>query len=201
LSSRPERSVAEGPAVSSGSQTLKALINVAFYGTAEAVVFVRETHRLYSWDQFSHNSVYSLGASANMLTYRLAKILSRAILSLTAAAVLTFTISLHAQQTSIVKLMVEKKPGASDGRAMAAVKGPMKVKGKVVIGEKTGRIATKAVQAWIIMDGQGALLLLSPEKKDQPYRLRYYQLDVGKGRLLGHVPFTEGTIAVRTLPT
>ena len=45
------------------------------------------------------------------------------------------------------------------------------------------------------MDGQGALLLLSPERKDQPYRLRYYQLDAGKGRLLGHVPFAEATIA------
>ncbi len=130
-----------------------------------------------------------------MFTYRSAKILCRAIFSLTTAAVLLVSISLHAQQTSIVKLVVEKKPGASEGQAMATVKGPMKVKGKVIIGEKKGRIAAKAVQAWIIMEGQGALLLLSPEKKDQPYRLRYYQLDAGKGRLLGRVPFAEGSIA------
>jgi hypothetical protein len=130
-----------------------------------------------------------------MLTHRLTKMLPRAMLTLAAASLLPVTHSLQAQQTSIVKLVVEKKPGSSEGRAMATVKGPMKVKGKAVIGEKTGRIATKAVQAWTIMDGQGALLLLSPEKRDAPYRLRYYQLDAGKGRLLGHVPFAEGNIA------
>ena len=37
------------------------------------------------------------------------------------------------------------------------------------------------------LDGQGALLLLSPEKKGLANRLRYYELDAGKGRLLGHV--------------
>jgi hypothetical protein len=109
--------------------------------------------------------VYSLEANANMLMCRLAKMLPRAILMLIVAAVLPVTISLQAQQTSIVKLIVEKKPGASEGRAMATVRGPFKVKGKVVISEKTGRIATHAVQAWIIMDGEGALLLLTPEKK------------------------------------
>jgi hypothetical protein len=112
------------------------------------------------------------------------------------AALLPVTLC-HAQQSSIVKLTVEKKPGALDGRAMATVKGPAKVKGKVVITEKTGRIATQAIQAWIVLDGQGALLLLSPEKKGLPSRLRYYELDAGKGRLLGHLPFQEATIAER----
>jgi hypothetical protein len=86
------------------------------------------------------------------------------MLTLAAAALLPVTLALQEQQMSMVKLIVGKKPGASEGRAMATVKGPLKVKGKVVIGEKTGRIATKAVRAWIIMDGQGPLLLLSPEK-------------------------------------
>jgi hypothetical protein len=40
---------------------------------------------------------------------------------------------------------------------------------------------------------QGALLLLSPEKKGGQYQLRYYQLDEGKGRLLGDVPFAQAT--------
>jgi hypothetical protein len=92
----------------------------------------------------------------------------RVYLVLMFAALLTVTLCLHAQQSSIVKLTVEKKPGALDGRAMATVKGPAKVKGKVVITEKTGRIATQAIQAWIVLDGQGALLLLSPEKKACP---------------------------------
>jgi hypothetical protein len=65
----------------------------------------------------------------------------------------------------------------------------------VVITEKTGRIATQAIQAWIVLDGQGALLLLSPEKKGLPNRLRYYELDAGKGRLLGRLPLQEATIA------
>ena len=139
--------------------------------------------------------MYSLEANENMPRHFLAQMLRRAIHALAAAALLPATISLHAQQSSIVKLTVEKKPGAPDGRAMATVKGPAKIKGKIVITDKTGHIAKHAEQAWIIMGGQGALLLLSPQKKGLPHRLRYYELDAGKGRLLGHVPFSDGTIA------
>src|SRR5580692_2963902 len=120
-----------------------------------------------------------------------------ALLMLTAAVMMPAVICVHAQQSSIVKLTVEKKPGAHDGQAMATVKGPAKVKGKIVVTEKTGRIATHALQAWIILDGQGALLLLSPEKNGMPNRLRYYELDAGKGRLLGHVPLSDATIVER----
>ena len=121
----------------------------------------------------------------------------REYLLLMFAALLPVTLCLRAQQSSIVKLTVEKKLGALDGRAMATVKGPAKVKGKVVITENTGRIASQAIQAWIVLDGQGALLLLSPEKKGLSNRLRYYELDAGKGRLLGRLPFQEATIAER----
>lgn len=37
---------------------------------------------------------------------------------------------LHAQQSSLVELIVENKPGANEGRAMATGKGPLKQKGK-----------------------------------------------------------------------
>src|SRR3984957_12598514 len=120
-----------------------------------------------------------------------------ALLMLITVAVMPGPICLYGQQSSIVKLTVDKKPGAHEGQAMATVKGPAKVKGKIVITEKTGRIATHALQAWIILDGQGALLLLSPEKQGLSNRLRYYELDAGKGRLLGHVPLTEATIVER----
>lgn len=50
------------------------------------------------------------------------------------------------------------------------------------------------------MSGHGALLLLSPVKQGQPYRLRYYQLDEGKGRLLGLVPFSNA-VMVESLDT
>ena len=66
----------------------------------------------------------------------------------------------------------------------------------MVITEKMGRIATQAIHAGIVLDGQGTLLL-SPEKKGLPNRPRYYELDAGKGRLLGHFPFEEATIAKR----
>jgi hypothetical protein len=72
---------------------------------------------------------------------------------------------LEAQSAVIVKLVIVKKPGAPDGKAMATVKALINVKGKANMGEKTGHIATHARQAWIILHGQGALLLLSPQKK------------------------------------
>jgi LssY C-terminus len=131
-----------------------------------------------------------------MLSHRFALTLRRALL-VVAAAGIPGPLYLYAQQASIVKLAIEKKPGSPDGRALAIVKGPSKIKGKIVVTEKTGRIATHAIQAWTIMNGQGALLLLSPERKGLPNRLRYYQLDAGKGRLLGNVPLDQGTVAER----
>jgi hypothetical protein len=117
-------------------------------------------------------------------------------------AILAFAgFRLEAQSAVIVKLEIVKKPGAPDGLAMATVKAPLNVKSKVTMGEKTGHIATHARQAWIIMNGQGALLLLSPEKKGGQYQLRYYQLDEGKGRLLGDVPFAEATMKELQAPS
>lgn len=45
---------------------------------------------------------------------------------------------------------------------------------------------------------RGALLLQSPQKQDGQYRLRYYQLDQGKGRLLGLVPFSKAALVEST---
>jgi hypothetical protein len=89
----------------------------------------------------------------------------------------------------ISTITVLKKPGKTDGRAMATVNG------------KTGSIAAHALQAWTIQQGQGALLLLSPLKKNQPYRVRYYELDAGKSRLLGGVPFAQATMLESTSTT
>lgn len=111
-------------------------------------------------------------------TYKIARVV------LSAAAML-FGISTTAsaqQRLLITKLTVVKKPGQSDGLALATV------------GTRTGRIASHALQGWIVLGGNGAVLLLSPEKKDAPYRLRYYQEDEGKGRLLGYVPFREAQL-------
>ena len=83
----------------------------------------------------------------------------------------------------ITNITVVIKPGKLSGRAMATVKG------------KTANIAANTVQAWTIQQGQGALLLLAPLKKGQPYRVRYYELDAGKSRLLGYVPFAQAKLA------
>lgn len=118
----------------------------------------------------------------------------RALLTMVAAVTLLGASSVAAQQTTITHLRVEKKPGAADGRAMATVTGSATVKGKVVAAERTGRIADHAVQAWSIMHGQGALLLLAPQKKTDLYRLRYYDPDARKGRMLGLLPFARAAI-------
>lgn len=131
-----------------------------------------------------------------MRTQRSASIVDHAVsMAVAILAILALAgFRLEAQSAAMVKLVIVKKPGAADGNAMATVKAPINVKGKVTLREKTGRIATHARQAWIIMNGQGALLLLSPEKKGGPYQLRYYQLDEGKGRSLGEVPFAQATL-------
>jgi len=104
-------------------------------------------------------------------------------------------IGLRAQVTStITDVIVVKKPGQEDGAAVATVRGPSTVNGKVTVTEKKGRIASHALQAWKIMGGQGALLLMSPEKKGQQNRLRYYDLEADKGRFLGNVPFATATM-------
>ena len=86
----------------------------------------------------------------------------------------------------IRSITVVKKPGEADGRAMATVNG------------KTGSIAAHVVQAWTIQQGHGALLLLSPLKKNLAYRVRYYELDAREGRSLGEVPFAQANMLEST---
>jgi len=111
------------------------------------------------------------------------------------AIILFSCIRLVAQQGTITRIVIQKKPRSADGEAIATVKATVLVKGKRTVTEKSGRIATHAVEAWTIMGGQGALLLLSPEKKGQQHRIRYYELHSGKWRALGEVPFAQATLA------
>jgi len=129
-----------------------------------------------------------------MRTQRLASERHLVLLAMTAIILLS-RVNLIAQQPAITRIVIEKKPGVADGEANATVEGTLVVKGKRTIGNKSGRIATHAVQAWPIMHGQAALLLLSPEKKGQQYRVHYYELHSGKWRSLGQVPFAQATLA------
>lgn len=88
----------------------------------------------------------------------------------------------HAAQSSIT---VVRKPGREDGEAQMIVMG------------KIRKIAPHAVATWLVRGGEGALILvLQPAKRAMPkqYILRYYDLDSGRRRVLGAVPFTAGSV-------
>ena len=88
---------------------------------------------------------------------------------------------LHAagQQVSFEDLHVEGKPGKLVGPAIVIVKG------------KPKRLATHALEAWNVMDGQNALVLVLHAKRKAPdeYHLRFYDGQTRKYRDLGTVPF------------
>jgi opacity protein-like surface antigen len=86
---------------------------------------------------------------------------------------------------NITDITIVRKPGREDGVAQ------MKVKDKI------HKITPHAVQAWPVREGQGALILIVIEKGDsrpKQYMLRYYDLDSGRRRNLGAVPFPSATV-------
>jgi hypothetical protein len=87
-------------------------------------------------------------------------------------------------------ITIVRKPGHDDGIA------EMKVKGKV------NKITSHAVQAWPVREGQGALILVVQKKGSGPkqYILRYYDLDSGRRRILGPLPFNTASIQESNSP-
>lgn len=102
-----------------------------------------------------------------------------------------------AQQTKSAatrpEITIVRKPGHEDGEAQ-------------IPGQKKGKprgIAPHAVAAWRVRGEQSALILvLEPAKHGKPkqYSLRYYDLDSGRRRILGAIPFTSGSV-VETIST
>ena len=97
--------------------------------------------------------------------------------------------SLRAQDTqakvaSSPEVTIVRKPGHLDGLAQIQVK------------NKAHTITSHAVSAWTVRGGQAALILVlrKSDSKVQPYVLRYYDLDSGRRRDLGPVPFSAATI-------
>ncbi|MEO6910050.1 MAG: LssY C-terminal domain-containing protein, partial [Edaphobacter sp.] len=78
-----------------------------------------------------------------------------------------------------VIVTIVRAPGHQDGEAQMTVKG------------KTSKITKHAMQAWPVRDGQGALVLIVEKKH---YILRYYDLDSGRRRNLGIVPFSHASL-------
>lgn len=83
-------------------------------------------------------------------------------------------------------ITIVRKPGNVDGEAQI-----------VEPGKKPRKIAPHALAAWRVRDGSGALVIVSgPEKQIafKRYVLRYYDLDTGRRRELGAVPFSDAKV-------
>lgn len=78
---------------------------------------------------------------------------------------------------------VDKKPGQTTGHALVTING------------KVRRIATNALQAWPIVNGQDALVLwLDNKAPAAQYRLRFVEGATRKRRELGAVPFSSAKL-------
>ena len=79
---------------------------------------------------------------------------------------------------------IVRKPGQEGGVAQMTVRG------------KIHKITPHALQAWAVRDGQAALILIVDRQKSgsRQYLLRYYDLDSGRRRTLGAVPFQSASL-------
>lgn len=88
-----------------------------------------------------------------------------------------------------VTITIARKSGHKDGVAQMMVTS----KGK----SKPRSITKHAIEAWPVRDGQGALILVVAKRH---YLLRYYDLDSGRRRNLGTVPFSHASLQETRLP-
>jgi hypothetical protein len=90
------------------------------------------------------------------------------------------------QKTAAPTLItIDRKPGHEDGEAQMIVK------------DKIRKISPHAVQAFTVRGGGAALILvMQPAKGTTPkqYILRYYDLESGRRRVLGTLPFSSGSV-------
>lgn len=103
------------------------------------------------------------------------------------ALVLTACLPVAGQTLPFQDLHVEKKPGKQTGAVVATVHG------------KVRRITKNAYQAWPVMKGQDALVLVAAPKASGPnhYLLRFYEGATWKRRDLGLVPFASAELSER----
>jgi len=93
-----------------------------------------------------------------------------------------------AETSPVTTITILRKHGRQDGIARMTVSG----------GKSKPRSITKhAMQAWPVRNGQGALILIVEKKH---YLLRYYDLDSGRRRNLGAVPFDHASLKETKLP-
>jgi opacity protein-like surface antigen len=101
---------------------------------------------------------------------------------------LTSALAQAPKPASVTTITIVRKDGHKDGVAQMAVSGSK---------DKPRSITKHAMQAWLVRDGQGALILVSQKKQ---YFLRYYDLDSGRRRTLGTVPFSHASFVETKLP-
>jgi opacity protein-like surface antigen len=113
--------------------------------------------------------------------------LSLSLLTLCSAAALGADASVDTPNVS-PQIIIVRSNGKEDGVAQMVVKG------------KTHKITANALQAWSVREGQGAVILVVEQKRPaaKRYVLRYYDLDSGRRRILGNVPFKSGNLLEST---
>ncbi|HLH34471.1 MAG TPA: LssY C-terminal domain-containing protein [Alloacidobacterium sp.] len=92
-----------------------------------------------------------------------------------------------AKETSEISIV--RKPGHEDGQA------------QIVEAGKVRKITPHATDAWLARKGAAALVIVAEAAKgDQPKQhiLRYYDLDSGRRRTLGEVPFAAASLKETT---
>jgi hypothetical protein len=94
-----------------------------------------------------------------------------------------------AQVAAFRNLHVEKEPGERTGPAVISVNG------------KPKRLVQRALDAWPVMNGQNALVLVLHTRKNAPeeYHLRFYEGASRKYRDLGAIVFQSATFTEHEL--
>jgi opacity protein-like surface antigen len=103
------------------------------------------------------------------------------------AGFMAVSASLYAQTAPVIPsatdIAIVRKSGHDEGIAQIVIKG------------KVHKITGHAIQAWLVREGQGALILVDdPKASPRQYRIRYFDLDSGRRRDLGAVPFKSASM-------
>ncbi|MEG9437046.1 LssY C-terminal domain-containing protein [Edaphobacter sp. HDX4] len=98
-------------------------------------------------------------------------------------SVLPVTAQQHHSASSISPITIVRKPGHTSGEA------------QIVENGKVRKISPHAVAAWRVRGGEGALVIVQEHgDTGQRYVLRYYEMDSGRKRILGLVPFSSASL-------
>lgn len=87
--------------------------------------------------------------------------------------------------SNVAEIAITRQPGRQDGDMRISLRG------------KNVRVARRVVEGWIVRGGEGALAIILQSAKgnaEKRYSLIYYDLDNGRHRVLGTMPFSRGDL-------